>query len=140
MVPSITTSFGITLYWLPPWIFPMVSTSGFVAFNSRVVIAWRAITMCAAIFTGSIPFSGVEPWQPLPFTLITNLSKAAMQQPGVTTTVPVGIALSIMVPIWVPNTASAPSTPPFSIITSAPLDCSSEVWNIRRTVPAISSL
>ena len=70
--------------------------------------------------TGSMPFSGVEPWQPFPLTVRTSGSNDAMQQPGTTEMVPDGSDGPSIDPMWIPKTASTPSiTPSFIAICGA---------------------
>ena len=59
----------------------------------------------------------------------------AMQQPGTAITVPEGISLETMQPIWVLKTASTPSMQPSFTIRSAPRLPSSFVWKKSLTEP-----
>ena len=83
--------------------------------------------MFEAMVMGSTPFSGVEPWQPVPFTVRTKRSNDAMAQPGTTMSVPEGMLGSRMEPMCVPKTASTPSMTPSLIATFAPRLISSPV-------------
>ena len=78
-------------------------TAGVQPLISLVTIPSRLRIMCAAMLIGSMPFSGVDPWQPFPRTVIANRSKEAMTGPGEIRKVPVGISLPASVPICVKN-------------------------------------
>ena len=65
--------------------------------SSRLLMACRASTVCAATFTGSTPVWGMAPWQPLPWMRISNMFAAGALTPGAETiTVPTGMGRPVM--------------------------------------------
>ena len=72
MLPPMVTVSGITLAAVPAFMVPMVSTARSSMASSRAWISWRAMTMWAAAVRGSMPVLGMEPWQPLPWTVMSK--------------------------------------------------------------------
>ena len=91
MVPHISAVSGMTLEAAPAWKRPVVKTPKLCGSISRLLISCSAMWMCAAAVMGSMQASGMEPWPPLPWTVMWYCSQLAivMPPPG-TSTMPEG--------------------------------------------------
>ena len=81
-VPRMRTVSGMTLKVSPPWMLPIVMTPACAGSTLRATMLWRAVTMWAAITTGSLPWCGMAPCAPLPVMAISRLATAAMIGPS----------------------------------------------------------
>ena len=81
---------GITLSLVPAWSAPTVTTADCAGATSRDTIVCRRRTVAAAITTGSMLASGIEPWAPRPNIRISRLSAAEVITPERVPMLPAG--------------------------------------------------
>ncbi len=74
------------------------STTVSIASTLRLMIDWKAVTMCAAQTTGSMPVCGEAAWLPLPVTRMLKIDAPAMIGPSATPSSPVGILFQTFKP------------------------------------------
>ncbi|CAM5470230.1 hypothetical protein STANM309S_00209 [Streptomyces tanashiensis] len=123
---------GMMFSLVPACSEPTVTTAVWAAPVSRETIVCRRMTTAAAMTTGSMVDSGVEPCPPRPKSRTRRLSEAAITGPGRVPTNPAGAGATC----W-PRQMSARgkrSRKPSSIIAGAP-PTSSAGWNTATTVP-----
>ncbi len=90
MVPRISAVSGITLYAVPAWMRPTVTTDGSNTSTLRVTIVCSACTISHATGIGSRVWCGWLAWPPLPRTVIVIESLDAMIGPCRVLTIPTG--------------------------------------------------
>src|SRR5581483_11710652 len=110
-----------------------VTTADCEGATSRDTIVWRRSTVAAAMTTGSMLASGIEPWAPRPNIRICKLSAAEVITPERIPIVPAGDGMTC----WPRTTSGFGNLPnkPSSIIARAPAAVSSAGWNTAMSVP-----
>ena len=84
----------MTLACVPPWIDPIVSTTGSIGLFSRDTIVCSDMTVRAAITTGSMVLYGIAPWPPRPYIVNVGEIEIARNGPAWKPIVPAGIESS----------------------------------------------
>jgi hypothetical protein len=77
-----TASSGMTFSFVPACSAPIVTTADCAAATSRETIVWSRRTVAAAITTGSMLASGIDPCAPRPNMRISKLSAAEVTTPA----------------------------------------------------------
>jgi hypothetical protein len=81
-VPRRVTVSGMTLKVWPPSMWPMVMTPASTGSRFRATTDCRAVTIWAAITTGSLPWCGMAPCAPVPAMVASRFATAAMIGPS----------------------------------------------------------
>jgi hypothetical protein len=119
----IVASSGMTFSFVPAWSAPIVRTADCAAATSRETIVCNRMTVTAAMTTGSMLASGIDPCAPRPNIRISKLSAAEVMTPERVPMLPAGAGITC----W-PRTTSGfgkGSNRPSSIIACAPAAVSS---------------
>lgn len=124
---------GITLPALPARNAPTLTTAASIGATLRETTVCSDITSAAPATSGSMLFSGMEPWLPTPVSSISQLSTAAMIGPPVKCSLPTGRPGMLCMPkiTSIGNFSNRPS----AIMAGAPAITSSAGWKITFSVP-----
>lgn len=121
----------------PAWSLPTVTTAASAGGTSRDTMPCNRTTVLAAMRTGSIADSGLDPCPPCPCSTTAAVSDAAMTGPEAYPMKPAGSG-----PTCCPSTIAGfgnRSNSPSATMSAAPCASSSAGWKAATTVPVHSS-
>src|SRR5918998_6454555 len=130
-VPPRRAVSGMMLKAVPAPISPTVRTAGPTGSTSLETTVCKAVTIWAAIAMASAERCGIAPWPPVPLTVISKASAAAIMGPAFVAAFPNGSPGHRCSAKIEPTSSAAPS----STMTLPPPSPSSAGWKKNLTVP-----